>query len=101
MPITMSLSRFCGILSIGMTRTAKKIKDWPTDLLDLYREVKNDDTCIAQRGKIRNIQIPAIQYFAYYLATSIIGRENTSNISHYHLAFLAAAFNNSTKYNLG
>ena len=37
----------------------------------------------------------------YYLATSILGRENTSNISHYHLAFLATALNNSTKYNLG
>ena len=43
----------------------------------------------------------AIRYFAYYLATSILGRENTSNISKYHLAFLDAALNNSTKYNPG
>jgi hypothetical protein len=50
--------------------------------------VTNDDDRIAQRGKIRNIQLPAIRYFAYYLATSILGRENTSNISNYHLAFL-------------
>ena len=61
----------------------------------------NDDSRAAQRGKIRNIQLPAIRYFTYYLATSILGRENTSNISHYHLAFLDAALNNSTKYNLG
>src|SRR4051812_3863374 len=101
MAISMSLSRFCGILGIGMTRAAKNIKDRPTDLLELYQEVTNDDTHIAQRGKIRNIQLPAIRYFAYYLATSILGRKNTSNISHYHLAFLAAALNNSTKYNLG
>jgi hypothetical protein len=49
--------------------------------------VTNDDERTAQRGKIRNIQLPAIRYFAYYLATSILGRENTSNISNYHLAF--------------
>ena len=100
-PVTMTLSRFCEIIGIAMFGTTKKIKDQPADLLALYREVTNDDSRIAQRGKIRNIQLPAIRYFAYYLATSILGRENTSNISHYHLAFLAAALNNSTRYNLG
>ena len=49
----------------------------------------------------KEIQHPALRYFAYYLATSILGRENTSNTSNYHLAFLAAALNNDTKYNLG
>jgi hypothetical protein len=70
-------------------------------LLELYRWVTNDDDRTAQRGKIRNIQLPAIRYFAYYFATSILGRENTSNISNYHLAFLATALNVSRKYNLG
>jgi hypothetical protein len=70
-------------------------------LLELYRGVTNDDDRTAQRGKIRNIQLPAIRYFAYYLATSILGRENTSNISNYHLAFLATALDVSRKYNLG
>jgi hypothetical protein len=63
--------------------------------------VTNDDDRTAQRGKIRNIQLPAIRYFAYYLATSILGRENTSNIYNYHLAFLATALDISKKYNLG
>jgi hypothetical protein len=62
--------------------------------------VTNDDDRTAQRGKIRNIQLLAIRYFAYYLATSILGRENTSNISNYHLAFLAIALDISKKYNL-
>ena len=60
----------------------------------------NDDDRTAQRGKIRNIQLPAIRYFAY-LSMSVLGRENTSNISHYHLAFLATALNGSNTYNLG
>jgi hypothetical protein len=63
--------------------------------------VTNDDDCTAQRGKIRNIQLPAIRYFAHYLATSILGRENTSNISNYHLAFIATALDASKRYNLG
>jgi hypothetical protein len=63
--------------------------------------VTNDDDRTAQRGKIRNIQLPAIRYFTYYLATSILGRGNTSNISNYHLAFLATALDVSKKYNLG
>jgi hypothetical protein len=65
----MSLERFCSILGIAMFGTAKKIQNWPVDLLELYRGVTNDDDRTAQRGKIRNIQLPAIRYFAYYLAT--------------------------------
>jgi hypothetical protein len=90
--ITMSLERFCSILGIAMFGTAKKIKNRPADLLELYRGVTNDDDRTAQRGKIRNIQLPTIRYFAYYLATS--------NISNYHLAFLATALDVSKKYNL-
>jgi hypothetical protein len=63
--------------------------------------VTNDDDRTAQRGKIRNIQLPAIRYFTYYLATSILGRGNTSNISNYYLAFLATALDVSKKENLG
>src|SRR4051812_30576692 len=79
----------------------KKIPTQPADLLELYRGTTNDGDRRVQRGKIRNIQLPAIRYFAYYLATSVLGRENTSNISNYHLAFLAAALNNESRYNLG
>ncbi|KAK1628159.1 hypothetical protein QYE76_002474 [Lolium multiflorum] len=81
--------------------TSKKIENRPKALTELYREVTNDDDRAIQRGKIRNIQLPAIRYFAYYLATSILGRENTSNISSYHLAFLVAALTGSTPYHLG
>jgi hypothetical protein len=69
--------------------------------LELYRGLTNDDDRTAQRGKIRNIQPPAIRHFTYYLATSILVRGNTSNISNYHLAFLATALDVSKKYNLG
>ena len=97
----MPLTEFCRIIDITSSGIAKKIKDRPADLLELYRAISNDDDRIAQRGKIRNIQLPTIRCFAYYLATSILGRENTSNISHYHLAFLAAALTVITKYHLG
>ncbi|KAK1609788.1 hypothetical protein QYE76_033461 [Lolium multiflorum] len=63
--------------------------------------ITGDDCRTIQRGKIRNIQLPAIKYFAYYIATSILGRENTSNISSYHLAFLNVALTGETPYHLG
>jgi hypothetical protein len=52
-------------------------------------------------GSIIYTLVTAIRYFAYYLATSILGRENISNISIYHLAFLATALDISKKYNRG
>jgi hypothetical protein len=100
-PITISLERFCNILGIPMFGTARKMLQEPADLVELYRGVTNDDDRTAQRGKIRNIQLSAIRYFTYYLATSVLGRGNTSNISNYHLAFLATALDVSRKYNLG
>ncbi|KAK1685252.1 hypothetical protein QYE76_046100 [Lolium multiflorum] len=100
-PVTMKLKDFCAALDIAPAGTAKKIEDNPRVLLELYREITNDDCRTIQRGKIRNIQLPAIKYFAYYLATSILGRENTSNISSYHLAFLIAALTGETPYHLG
>ena len=100
-PFTMTLERFCSVIGIAPSGTRKGIQGRPTNLPELYRGVTNDDDRIAQRGKIRNFQLPTIRYFAYYLATSILGRENTSNISNYRLAFLAAALNNNTSYNLG
>ncbi|KAK1618319.1 hypothetical protein QYE76_023836 [Lolium multiflorum] len=81
--------------------TLRKIEDNPRVLLELYRGITNDDCRTIQRGKIRNIQLPAIKYFAYYIATSVLGRENTSNISSYHLAFLIAALTGQTPYLLG
>jgi hypothetical protein len=100
-PITMKLEEFCVALDIAPVGTTRRIEDNPRALLELYREITNDDCRTIQRGKIRNIQLPAIKYFAYYLATSILGRENTSNISSYHLAFLIAALTGETPYHLG
>ncbi|KAK1668421.1 hypothetical protein QYE76_056580 [Lolium multiflorum] len=100
-PITMKLENFCAALGIVPVGTARKIEDNPRELLELYRGITNDDCRTIQRGKIRNIQLPAIKYFAYYIGTSILGRENTSNISSYHLGFLIAALTGDTPYHLG
>ncbi|KAK1680705.1 hypothetical protein QYE76_041553 [Lolium multiflorum] len=100
-PVTMELEEFCRALDIAPVGTARRIDDNPRDLLELYRGITEDDCRTIQRGKIRNIQLPAIKYFAYYIATSILGRENTSNISSYHLAFLNAALTGQTSYHLG
>ncbi|KAK1642105.1 hypothetical protein QYE76_059910 [Lolium multiflorum] len=99
-PITMKLENFCAALGIVPVGTSRRIEDNSKELLKLYRGITNDD-CRTIRGKIRNIQLPAIKYFAYYIGTSILGRENTSNISSYHLGFLIAALTRDTPYHLG
>ncbi|KAK1693584.1 hypothetical protein QYE76_010281 [Lolium multiflorum] len=100
-PVTMELEEFCRALDIAPVGTTRRIDDNPRDMLELYRGITDDGCRTIQRGKIRNIQLPAIKYFAYYIATSILGRENTSNISSYHLAFLNAALTGQTPYHLG
>ncbi|KAK1643898.1 hypothetical protein QYE76_061703 [Lolium multiflorum] len=100
-PVTMELEEFCRALDIVPVGTSRRIDDNPRDLLELYRGITEDDCRTIQRRKIRNIQLPAIKYFAYYIATSILGRENTSNISSYHLAFLNVALTGETSYHLG
>ncbi|KAK1663702.1 hypothetical protein QYE76_051861 [Lolium multiflorum] len=100
-PVTMKLEEFCCALGIAPVGTARRIDDNPRDLLELYRGITGDDCRTIQRGKIRNIQLPAIKYFAYYISTSILGRENTSNISSYHLTFLNVALTGETPYHLG
>jgi hypothetical protein len=74
MPVTMTLERFCSILGIAMFGIAKKLQSRPADLPELYRGVTNDDDRTAQRSMIQDIQLLAIRYFAYYLATSVLGR---------------------------
>ncbi|KAK1679914.1 hypothetical protein QYE76_040762 [Lolium multiflorum] len=71
-PVTMELEEFCRALDIVPVGTARRIDDNPRDLLELYRGITEDDCRTIQRGKIRNIQLPAIKYFAYYIATSIL-----------------------------
>ncbi|KAK1668710.1 hypothetical protein QYE76_056869 [Lolium multiflorum] len=66
-PVTMKLEEFCFALGIAPVGTARRIDDNPRDLLELYRGITGDDCRTIQRGKIRNIQLPAIKYFAYYI----------------------------------
>src|SRR4051812_5407936 len=57
----MSLKKFCKALGLGTNGSSKKITALPADLLELYRGITNDDDRRAQRGKIKNIQLPAIR----------------------------------------
>ncbi|KAK1606022.1 hypothetical protein QYE76_029695 [Lolium multiflorum] len=71
-PVTMKLEEFCCALGIAPVGTARRIDDNPRDLLELYRGITGDDCRTIQRGKIRNIQLPAIKYFAYYIECCLL-----------------------------
>ncbi|KAK1626647.1 hypothetical protein QYE76_000962 [Lolium multiflorum] len=100
-PITMKLKDFCAALDIAPVGTAKKIENNPKALVELYRGVTNDDSCTIQRGKIRNIQLPAIRYFAYFITKCVLARRNANKLSIQDMAFLAAALQHDRTYNLG
>ncbi|KAK1668415.1 hypothetical protein QYE76_056574 [Lolium multiflorum] len=87
-PVTMQLKDFCRALDIVPVGTASRIDDNPRDLLELYRGITDDDCRTIQRGKIRNIQLPAIKYFAYYIATSILGGLFLEELLHCVLTYL-------------
>ncbi|KAK1686550.1 hypothetical protein QYE76_047398 [Lolium multiflorum] len=61
-PVTMKLEDFCRAMDIVPVGTASRIDDNPRDLLELYRGITDDDCRTIQRGKIRNIQLPAIKH---------------------------------------
>ncbi|KAK1648754.1 hypothetical protein QYE76_066559 [Lolium multiflorum] len=81
-PVTMELEEFCRALDIAPVGTARRIDDNPRDLLELYRGITEDDCRTIQRGKIRNIQLPAIKYFHITLLLAFL--------TSYHLGSLIA-----------
>src|SRR4051812_35497452 len=72
---SMSLKKLCKSLGLGTVGSSKTIPALPADLLELYRGITNDDDRRAQRGKIKNIQLPAIRYLPTILPpVFLVGR---------------------------
>src|SRR4051812_38671185 len=99
--IDLPLANFCAAIRVPQWGSCEKIRGKPELLMNLYKELCGDRSFTSEDGKIISIHLPAIRYFVYYLCPNVLGRGNTINISHYQLAFLDAALNKNTKYNLG
>ena len=54
-----------------------------------------------ESGKIRNIQLLSIRYFAYFISKCVLARRIAGKLSIQDLAFIAAALQQYRSYNLG
>src|SRR3954469_16970853 len=69
----------------------------PKSLMDLYAEIFQGFDFSKESGKIRNIQLPTIRYFSYFITKCVLARK----LSSFDLAFIAAALNRNSSYSLG
>ena len=69
--------------------------------MNLYEEIYHGKSFAKENGKIRNIQLPSIQYFALLISKCVLARKVANKLSAYDLAFLAAALRKDRTYNLG
>ena len=68
--------------------------------MDLYAEIFQGSSFSKESGKIRNIHLPSIRYFAYFITKCVLARKTASKLSSYDLHFISAALKRDRTYNL-
>jgi hypothetical protein len=69
--------------------------------MDLYEEICQGRSFTGDNGKIWNIHLPSIRYFAYFITKCVLAKKVASKLSSCDLAFIAAALRGDRTYNLG
>jgi hypothetical protein len=70
-------------------------------LTDLYEEICQGRSFSGEDGKIQNIHLPSIRYFAYFITKCVLARKVANKLSSCDLAFIVAALRGDRTYNLG
>ena len=78
-----------------------KIKERSKPLSDLYEEICQGRSLKDENGKIKNIQLPSLRYFAYFVTKCVMARKSASKLASHDLAFIVAALKRDRTYNLG
>src|SRR4051812_45554578 len=94
--VDLPFADFCAAIRVPQWGSCEKIKERPKSLMDLYAEICQGFDFSKESGKIRNIQFPAIRYFAYFITKCVLARKLYS----FDLAFIAASLNRNRSYNL-
>jgi hypothetical protein len=77
------------------------MKERPKPLMDLYEEICQGRSFSGEDGKIQNIHLPSIRYFAYLITKCVLARKVANKLSCYDLAFIATALRGDRTYDLG
>src|SRR3954471_8457933 len=73
--IDLPFANFCAAIRVPQWGSCEKIKESPKSLVDLYAEICQGFDFSKESGKIRNIQLPAIIYFAYFITKCVLARK--------------------------
>lgn len=99
--VDLPFADFCAAIRVPQWVSCEKIKEMPKSLMDLYAEICQGFDFSKESGKIRNIQFPAIRYFAYFITKCVLAKKIARKLSSFDLAFIAFALNRNRSYNLG
>jgi hypothetical protein len=91
----------CAAIRVPQWGSRERMRERPKPLMDLYEEIFQGRSFTGDNGKIRNIHLPSIQYFAYFITKCVLARKVASKLSSCDLAFIAAALRGDRTYNLG
>ena len=69
--------------------------------MELYAGICQGSSFSKESGKIHNIHLPYIRYFAYFIAKCVLARKTANKLSSFDLAFISAALRRDRSYNLG
>lgn len=64
-------------------------------------QIFSKDAASQRSGKIQNIHLPSVRYFAYFITKCVLARKTASKLSSFDLAFISAALKRDRTYNLG
>jgi hypothetical protein len=92
---------FCAAIRVPQWGSREKMKERPKPLTDLYEEICQGRSFSGENGKFRNIHLPSIQYFAYFITKCVLARKVANKLSSCDLAFIAATLRGDRTYNLG
>jgi hypothetical protein len=70
-------------------------------LTDLYEEICQGRSFTGESGKIWNIHLPSIRYFAHFITKCVLATKVANKVSSCDLDFIAAALRGDRTYNLG
>ena len=99
-PVSLPFGDFCAAIKVPQWGSHEKIRGQPKPLTDLYEEICQGRSFAKESGKIRNIQLPSIRYFAHFISKCVLARKVASKLSPYDLAFISAALRQDRTYNL-
>src|SRR3954464_6803712 len=99
--VNLPLDVFCTAIRVPQGGSYAKIKERNKPLSDLYEEIFQGRNLKDENWKIKNIQLPSIRYFAYFITKCVMARKSASKLSSHDLAFIAAALKQDKTYNPG